>query len=165
MKIEWYNLLMIEIFTTPSCRSCAKAIDWLKMHHIPYVEQNLEMALTDKKQIEKILLHTEKGFDSIVSTYSEVYKKLKVDFDNLKMGEALKIIADNPSIIKRPIILDVEHKNIEIGYNKDDIKIFALSADHHYKECPLSIEECRKKTRIKLFKEHFNIKDINDNKK
>jgi len=162
-----YNYYMIEIFTTSSCRSCGKAIDWLQKHHIPYVEQNLEIALTDREQIEKILENSENGFDSIISLHSDAYKKLKIDFDDLKISEVMDIIAKNPTIVKRPIIIDLKHKNMEVGYNKDNIEIFALAATHDYKTCPLSVEECRKQTRIKLFKEYFNIQELlkNDNKK
>jgi regulatory protein spx len=128
----------------------------------------LDDALSDKDQISKILLNSPNGLDSIISKYSEVYKKLKVDFNELKMSDAIKLISENTSIVKRPIIVDLVHENLEVGYNKDDIEIFGLAATHDYKTCPLSIEECRKKTRIALFNKYLNIqgmsKDDDDNK-
>ena len=149
---------MIRIYTTLICRASAKAIDWLREHHIPYMEYNIQAALKEPNVLQKILQHTTDGFDSIIATKHEAYTKLKVDFNDLKFSEALEILIKNPSIIKVPIILDDEHANVEIGYNKDDIKIFGLAKTHDYKTCPLSDDECRKKTRMDTFKNDY----IND---
>ena len=152
---------MIEIYTASTCRSSTKALEWLKSHHIPYMEYNINESLNDIETLQKILKYTNSGFDSIISTKHESYIKLHVDFNSLKISEASEILKENPSIIKVPIILDEEHSNIEIGYNKDDIKIFGLASSHNYKECPLSIEECRKQTRIETYKNNYVLEEVN----
>lgn len=118
---------MVNIYTTPSCKSCIKALHFLNENKIPYNEKNIFISILNETELKKILKYTEEGFDSIISKRSNAYKDLKVNFDSLELKEAMKIIIANPSILKRPIIIDTEKQNIEIGYNSDGIRIMSLS--------------------------------------
>lgn len=69
-----------------------------------------------------MLANSENGFEDIISTRSKIFKEMDLDIDSMKMGELITFIVDNPSILKRPIILtDYE---IQVGYNDDDITLF-----------------------------------------
>lgn len=118
---------MVHIYTTPSCKSCIKALHFLSENKIPYNEKNIFISILNEKELKKILKYTEEGFDSIISKRSNAYKELNVDFDSLDLKDAMKIIIENPSILKRPIIIDTDKENIEVGYNADGIRIMSLA--------------------------------------
>ncbi|MCR8612990.1 MAG: Spx/MgsR family RNA polymerase-binding regulatory protein [Mycoplasma sp.] len=118
---------MITVYVTTSCKSCKKAIEFLKENNISYIEKNLFFSVLDINELKKMLKYTEDGFDSIISKRSNVYEEIDFDFNDLTMNEASDFIIKNPSILKRPIIIDDERGNMEIGYNVDGIRIFLPS--------------------------------------
>lgn len=113
---------MVTIFTTPSCSSCRKAKKWLEEYNIEYNEKNLMTTKITEKDINDILKNTENGFDDIISRRSKVFIENNLDVDNMTVKELKEFIINNPSVLKRPIIVD--DKKIQVGYNDDDIRIF-----------------------------------------
>ncbi|PRY83990.1 Spx/MgsR family transcriptional regulator [Alkalibacterium olivapovliticus] len=65
---------------------------------------------------------TEDGTEDIISKRSKVFKELNLDLDDLSMKELFEIIQNNPTLIRRPIILD--DRRLQIGYNEDEIRQF-----------------------------------------
>ena len=62
-----------------------------------------------------ILAFTENGTEDIISTRSKVFQKLDIDLDELSVSELIDLIAKNPGLLRRPIILD--NKRMQIGFN------------------------------------------------
>lgn len=113
---------MIKIYTTPSCSSCRKAKKWLDKYLIEYTEKNIfTQPLTDE-DIDKMLLNAENGFDDIISTRSKVFKEKELDIEDMLMSELKEFIMENPSVLKRPIIVD--ETRMQVGYNEEEIRIF-----------------------------------------
>ena len=76
-----------------------------------------------KKDIIDILYKTDNGAEDIISTRSKVFKnKEKVDFETMKPAELVVFIQENPTVLKRPIIVD--ERKIQVGYNAEEITIF-----------------------------------------
>ena len=69
-----------------------------------------------------MLANSENGFDDIISTRSKVFKEKKLDPDSMSVGELIDFIIDNPSVLKRPIIIN--ESELQVGYNNEDITIF-----------------------------------------
>ena len=113
---------MVKIYTTPSCSSCRKAKKWLDDHHIEYQEKNIFAFPITKDDIKLMLENTENGFEDIISKRSKYIQENNIDIDNLKVSELEKLIIENPSILKRPII--VQDRKLQIGYNEDEIRVF-----------------------------------------
>ncbi|HEY8364051.1 MAG TPA: transcriptional regulator Spx [Haloplasmataceae bacterium] len=113
---------MITIFTTPSCSSCRKAKKWFEEHNLPYEEVNIFNTKLTKADIIKILSKTENGFDDIISTRSKIILESKIDINSMKMHDLLNFIIENPSILRRPIIID--DKRLQVGYNDEEIRTF-----------------------------------------
>lgn len=113
---------MVEIYTTPSCASCRKAKKWLEEHNIPYREINIFNTKLTKADIIRILDKTENGFDDIISTRSKIISQNNIDINEMKMNELLEFIIENPSILRRPIIVD--RKRLQVGYNDEEIRSF-----------------------------------------
>lgn len=113
---------MIKIYTTNSCSSCKKAVQWLKDNNIPFEEKNIFNKKITKEDIREILSHSENGFEDIISTRSKVFTQKKLNIDDMKFSELENLILENPSILKRPIIID--DGKFQVGYNDDDISMF-----------------------------------------
>ncbi|MGL4382988.1 MAG: transcriptional regulator Spx, partial [Bacilli bacterium] len=114
--------MSVKVYTSPSCASCRKAKRWLNDFGIEYVEKNIFVTRLNRDELKAILEKTENGFDDIISRRSKVFKQSGVDLDNLSMNELLDFIEDNPSVLKRPIIID--ERRLQIGYNDEEIRVF-----------------------------------------
>lgn len=113
---------MIQIYTTPSCASCRKAKKWFDQYKIPYSEKNIFSIKLSKEDIYKMLANSENGFEDIISTRSKVFKEKKLDPESMSVQALVEFIIDNPSVLKRPIIIN--ESELQVGYNNEDITIF-----------------------------------------
>lgn len=113
---------MIQMYTTPSCGSCRKAKKWFRDRDIPFTEKNIFSVKLTKNDIQSILSHTENGVHDIISTRSKVFMENDIDIDSMTMNELYEFIIENPSVLRRPLI--VSDENLQIGYNEDDIRVF-----------------------------------------
>lgn len=113
---------MIQMFTTPSCSSCRKAKKWFEEHRINYREKNIFNVKLTKDDIMMMLKNTEGGFDDIISTRSKVFHDHNLDIEEMTLNELTDFIIKNPSVLRRPII--VENNKMQVGYNEDEIRTF-----------------------------------------
>ena len=113
---------MITLFLSPSCTSCRKARAWLLNHEVPFVEHNIMTSPLSAQELQHILSLTENGTDDIISTRSKIFQKLNLDVESLSISELIKLIEENPSLLRRPILLDA--KRMQIGFNEDEIRAF-----------------------------------------
>ena len=136
---------MIKIYTAPSCSSCRKVKKWFKEQDIPYIEKNIFVATLDENELKDILSKSENGTEDIISERSKIIKENNVDVESMTLKELIAFIKNNPSVLKRPIIVD--DTKIQVGYNPDEIRVFIPHARRlaewackenncpHYKEC------------------------------
>lgn len=113
---------MITIYTTPSCSSCRKAKKWFDDHRIEYREKNIFNIKLTREDIVMMLRNTDNGFEDIISTRSKVFQEQNLDIEDMSMSELTNFIISNPSVLRRPII--IEDKKMQVGYNEDEIRTF-----------------------------------------
>ncbi|WP_405102820.1 transcriptional regulator SpxA [Oceanobacillus sp. FSL H7-0719] len=113
---------MVTLYVTPSCTSCRKAKKWFENNNIPFKERNIMSEPLTRDEIKEILRLTDNGTEEIISTRSKVYQRLNIDMEKLPLQSLLKLIEENPGILKRPIMLD--DKRLQVGYNEDEIRSF-----------------------------------------
>ena len=148
---------MISIYTTPSCSSCRKAKKWLDDHKIPYNEKNLFNQRIALEDIDRMLENAENGFEDIISTRSKIFKEQSLDVEDMKMSELKQFIIDNPSVLKRPIIIDGE--KMQVGYNDEEIRVFIPRRLRELImgiDCPKG-EICDYQTALKRYFEEMNL--------
>ncbi|MDK6228811.1 Spx/MgsR family RNA polymerase-binding regulatory protein [Streptococcus agalactiae] len=122
---------MITLFLSPSCTSCRKARAWLSKHEVAFEEHNIITSPLNKEELLQILSFIENGTEDIISTRSKVFQKLAIDVDELSTSSLMELISENPSLLRRPIILD--KKRMQIGFNEDEIRAF-LPRDYRKQE-------------------------------
>ncbi|MGT2926177.1 Spx/MgsR family RNA polymerase-binding regulatory protein [Streptococcus cuniculipharyngis] len=122
---------MITLFLSPSCTSCRKARAWLIKHGLPFVEHNIMTNPLSREELMGILALTENGTEDIISTRSKIFQRLNIDVEEMSITELMTLISENPSLLRRPIIMD--SKRMQIGFNEDEIRAF-LSRDYRKHE-------------------------------
>lgn len=113
---------MITLFLSPSCTSCRKARAWLTNHKVEFKEHNIITSPLSREELMSILSFTKNGTEDIISTRSKVFQKLDVDVDDMSISDLIQLISENPSLLRRPILLD--KKRMQIGFNEDEIRAF-----------------------------------------
>lgn len=113
---------MITLYTTPSSASCRKAKSWLEENNLPFVEKNIFNESLTISELKAILCLTENGTEDIISYRSQAFQNLTISLDEFSLSEVLELIQQDPSLIRRPILID--EKRLQIGFNDDDIRRF-----------------------------------------
>ncbi len=113
---------MVKIYTSPSCSSCRKVKTWFKEQNIPFQEINILAGTITKDDLKEILTKSLDGTEEIISKRSKVMKEQHIDVDSMSLNDLLDFIQKNPTILKRPIIVD--DRKIQVGYNEDEIRVF-----------------------------------------
>ena len=130
---------MIKIYTTPSCSSCRKAKKFFEEEEIPYQEKNIFVTELNDDELKDILSKTENGTEDIISTRSKIIKESGIDVDNMTISQLIKFIRENPSVLKRPIMLD--ESKVQVGYNEEEIRVF-IPHEKRVKEWACKKDEC-----------------------
>lgn len=113
---------MIKIYTSPSCSSCRKVKKWFDDQEIPYVEKNIFAATLREEELKDILEKSENGTEDIISSRSKIIKESNIDIDSMSVKELIQFIRENPSVLKRPIMVD--DRKIQVGYDPEEITVF-----------------------------------------
>lgn len=113
---------MIRIYMSPSCSSCRKVKAWFQEQGISFEEINILRHRITEKDLKDMLNKSLDGTDEIISTRSKIFKEEKLDVDSMSLHELCSFISENPTVLKRPIIVDDD--KIQVGYNADEIEIF-----------------------------------------
>ncbi len=138
---------MITLYTSSSCSSCRKAKKWLEENRIPYKEKNIVGIRLTRDDIINMLKFSENGFEDIISTRSKIFKDNNLETDEMRFGELADFIIDNPTILKRPII--VNEKIMQTGYNEDEIRAFIPRKLRDASPCDECDENCEYKTCVR----------------
>ena len=127
---------MIVIYTSPGCSSCRKVKTYLKDKHLKFIEKNIFNTLLNKDEIKYLISRTDNGTDDIISKRSKIIQENKYDIDSMSINELCDFIVSNPSVLKRPIIID--DKNMQVGYDEEEIELFnkLKSISRCEEECP-----------------------------
>ncbi|CAM3109950.1 Spx/MgsR family RNA polymerase-binding regulatory protein [Sporolactobacillus spathodeae] len=115
-------------YTYPSCTSCRKTKGWLTRHEIRYEERHLFRDHPNTSELMEILKLSKSGVEELLAKRSREFKKLSIDIESLPLSSALKLLADEPKLLKRPILTD--GKNLVVGYHHDQLARIAASEEH-----------------------------------
>ena len=131
---------MIVIYTSPGCASCRKVKQWLKERNLPFIEKNIFKTLLNDTEIKHLLMRSENGSDDIISKRSKVLQESQIDIESMTTDQLIRFIKQNPSILKRPIILNED--NFQVGYDEEEFGVFVpselrrIAANNCTNKCP-----------------------------
>lgn len=97
---------MITIYGIKNCNTMKKAMTWLDEHHIDYQFYNYKTAGLTSQQLQPLLDLL--GWKILLNTKGTTWRKLDESIRQAVTNEAAakQLMLDNPSIIKRPIIVN-----------------------------------------------------------
>lgn len=113
---------MIKIYYSPSCASCRKVKQWFDEQNIPYVGIDIFSKTLKEEDIKEMIVKSIDGTDEIISPRSKIVTENNIDFDSMTISELISFIKKNPSVLRRPIIVD--DRRIQVGYNSEEIRTF-----------------------------------------
>ncbi|MCH3908973.1 MAG: Spx/MgsR family RNA polymerase-binding regulatory protein [Bacilli bacterium] len=130
---------MIKIYYSPSCSSCRKVKKWFDDQKIPYEQKDIFGKELSKDDLMEIISKSEDGTDDIISPRSKIVSENHIDFDDMTVSQLIEFIRKNPSVLRRPIIVD-DHR-VQVGYNAEEIRTFIPRA-RRIAEMACSAGEC-----------------------
>lgn len=113
---------MIKVYVSPTCSSCRKVKQFFHEQHIPFEERNIFKEELNDADLKEILAKSENGTEDIIATKSKIMKEQNVDLDNMTISEMIAFVRENPSVLRRPIVVDDRH--IQVGYDADEMTTF-----------------------------------------
>lgn len=130
---------MVKIYYSASCSSCRKVRKWFEDQKIPYVGKDIFGGSFNETEIKDIITKCIDGTDEIISPRSKIVQEQNINFDDMTISQLIKFIKDNPSILRRPIIVD--DRRVQVGYNEEEIRTFIPRARRYAEvlcnpECP-----------------------------
>ena len=122
-------------------------------HQLKFIEKNIFTTLLNENEIKHLLMRSENGTEDIISKRSKIIQESKINIEELSIKELVKFVQDNPSVLKRPIILN--ERSFLVGYDEEEIGAFvppelrqvAMSNCNpncpNYPECGHSFEQAK----------------------
>lgn len=114
--------MKIQVYGSPSCGSTRKSRSWLKEHNLPHEYRDITKKPLQINEIQKILRLTDDGTDEIISTNSNIYKRLNLDFDNIPLYQLYELIYKFPRLLRQPIVFGFN--KLQVGFDENNIRQF-----------------------------------------
>ena len=93
----------VELYGIPNCDTVKKARLWLDRQGIAYAFHDYKKETPDPEKLA--LWCREKGWDMIINRAGTTFKKLSAgDKADLTEAKAIRLMLDQPSMIKRPVV-------------------------------------------------------------
>ncbi|MFE7061029.1 Spx/MgsR family RNA polymerase-binding regulatory protein [Sutcliffiella sp. NPDC057660] len=123
----------IVFYSYPSCTSCRKTKKWLTSNNVNFREKHIFRETPSYEEMLKILSLTTDGIDEILATRSQTFKDLGIDVNELSLSELIKLMIDEPKLLRRPIITN--GNKLIVGYNESGLlKIAKKKAKQEFKQ-------------------------------
>jgi arsenate reductase len=111
---------MLKIYVYLKCNTCRKALKWLEQHHLKAEIHHIRETPPSITELKTMLAAYDGNLGKLFNTSGVDYKALnmKEKLPKLSKAEALKLLASNGNLVKRPFLLG---KNIAlIGLKEDE---------------------------------------------
>jgi len=109
--------LTVTLYGIPNCDTVKKARNWLDEQGIDYAFHDYKKQGADPDKLKAWV--AEAGWEVVLNRRGTTFRKLpEADKADLDAGKAVKVMAGNPSCIKRPV---VEHSGgLLVGFKPDE---------------------------------------------
>ena len=110
---------MTTLYGIPNCDTIKKARKWLDDKNVAYEFHDYKKAGIDRKTLENWC--KEFGYETLINKRGTTWRKLDDQLkNNINETSAIKIMQENTSVIKRPVLIS-DHTKI-VGFNEADYK-------------------------------------------
>lgn len=110
---------MIKIYGIPNCDTMKKAMKWLDKNKLIYDFHDYKKWGVPEKELKQWVKIA--GWEVVLNKRSTTWKNLDEKLkQSLNEYSAIRIMLENPSSIKRPVL--VKDKTLLIGFKEDEYK-------------------------------------------
>ncbi len=110
---------MIKIYGIPNCDTMKKAMKWLDKHKVTYEFHDYKKWGVPENELKQWVKNA--SWEVVLNKRSTTWKGLSDTMKkNLNEYSSIRIMLDNPSSIKRPVL--VNNKTLIIGFKEDEYK-------------------------------------------
>jgi arsenate reductase (glutaredoxin) len=107
------------VYGIKNCDTMKKTFLWLDNHRVDYVFHDYKKSGGDKAVLQRVF--QQHGWEDVLNRKGTTWRKLPEDARNsMTATKALKIAQENPSIIKRPLI--IQGDDILLGFDESVFK-------------------------------------------
>ena len=108
---------MTTIYGIRNCDTMKRAFTWLKEHDVAHEFHDYKKSGIDVSTLKSWSKRT--GYETLLNTRGTTWRKLS-DRDRADMNEqkAIKLMSENPSLIKRPVL--ASGKSLLVGFKAGD---------------------------------------------
>lgn len=108
---------MITLYGIPNCDTIKKARKWLKDNNVDYTFHDYKKLGVPEKELTTWVKKI--GWEILLNKRGTTWRKLDEAIkESVNKNTAIQIMLENPSIIKRPVL--VKGKNILVGFKADE---------------------------------------------
>ena len=110
----------MKIYTYKNCDTCRKALKWLDAQGMDYVQIAIRESPPTVEELQSMLAAYKGEIRKLFNTSGRDYQalKLKDRLPDMTLPEALKLLAGNGNLIKRPFLRS-ETTNL-VGFKEDE---------------------------------------------
>ena len=108
---------MTKLYGIPNCDTIKKSRKWLKDNDIDYEFHDYKKLGVPEKELKTWIKQV--GWEILLNKRGTTWRKLDEKIkESVNETSAIQIMLDNPSIIKRPVL--VKGKNILVGFKESE---------------------------------------------
>ena len=107
----------MKFYQKPTCSTCRKAKKWLQEQGVKVEEIDLNSGLSEG-EIEKLI--GTRDYTKFLNFRNELYRERKMKEHPPTRAEAVKLMAKEPNLIKRPLL--VRGQRVVYGFDEDEFK-------------------------------------------
>jgi len=109
---------MIRLYGIPNCDTMKKARRWLAEHGIEYEFHDYKKLGIDEATLRSWM--NKVGWEILLNRRGMMWRKLSQEQrDSIDEENALRLMLETPSIIKRPVLI-TEDGHIEVGFSEQN---------------------------------------------
>jgi len=119
---------MLKLYSYSGCSTCKNAIKWLKAHTIPFEEIAIRETPPSVADLKAMLAAHSGDLRRLCNTSGQDYRNLglKDKLPAMSTDAALKLLAENGNLVKRPFAIDPKNKIYLVGFKENEWKIALL---------------------------------------
>ena len=113
------NRLMKALFVEyPKCTTCKKALNYLKSHNVEVEDRHIVENVPTEAELKEWMDKSGLEFKKFFNTSGQLYREmgLKDQVKTMSQEEAIKLLATNGMLIKRPIL--VTENSVCVGFKE-----------------------------------------------
>lgn len=102
-----------KVYGIKNCDTMKKALKWLEAHQFDFEFVDYKKSGVDTAVLTRAL--AEHGWETVINKRGKTWRQLDKDTqDNMSNANAMTVAMDNPSIIKRPLL--IKNGKTHIGF-------------------------------------------------